>query len=55
MPVLQNLPASLLQIGDYLILVPFLILFDLFSGLGKQEVAGIAEPEEQLIRVVDVG
>lgn len=54
MTVLQDLPARLLQIGDYLILVPLLILLDLLSGLGKQKVTGIAESEEQLIRVADV-
>jgi hypothetical protein len=40
---------------DELILVPFIVQFNLLSGLGNQEMTGIAKAKQQFIRVAHVG
>jgi hypothetical protein len=45
MAVLEDFPASSLKVGDYLVLVPLIVLFNFFCGLGNEEVASIDEPK----------
>ena len=55
MAVLEDFPASPLKVGDDLVLVPLVVLFNLFCGLGHEEVASIDKPKEKFLGVIHVG